>query len=480
MFFNYLITALRHFRKRKSYTFLNLLGLTIGLTASLLILLWVQHELSYDRQHRKADRIFRVNANFMTGGDVQSWSSSPAALAVFAEKNLSGTEQVARIFSTSEAELIRCRNQTFTGDRAAFVDSAFFTVFDFNWIQGNPQRPFPDPKSVVLTRSTAEKYFGSENPIGKVIQTKEEAEYVVSGILEDFPNNSSINYDLLLPMEVQSQRYQANDYWQSMETDWGNFGYQTYLLLPLNTPVEEIENQLTQLHLDNHPYYESNSPGFYYTIQSLTKVHLYAADGSEAGMQEVRLFALIALIILLIACINYVNLSTARATQRAKEVSLRKLIGADRKQLFGQLLMESALLFIVAAALALVTAHLLMPVYNTLTGKTLALETLILPVLTILGATFLFTLCTAGIYPALLLSTFQPIQFIKGKFTVGKSTISFRKALVVTQFTFPLCSLLAPSLSVIKCSTSEIRSWAMTGKMSSSSGCAACMIITRR
>ena len=438
MLYNYLLTALRHFWRRKSFALLNVLGLTIGLTASLLILLWVHHELSYDTQHRHADRIHKVNANFDTGDGVQTWASSPGALAAFAQRTLPNIEQIVRIRSSSEAELVKYEDQTFTGDEAAFVDPAFFTVFDFAILQGNRDDLLPDPKSVVLTESTAKKYFGDQDPVGKVIQTKEEREYVVRGVLKDFPANSSIQYDLLFPLEVLSQQYEANDYWQSLETDWGNFNYETYLLLPPQASITEVEEQLSQLHRTNHPFYEEDDLSFYYTTLPLTDLHLYSADGSEGGMQEVRLFAIVALVILLIACINYVNLSTARATQRAKEVSLRKLIGADRGQLFGQLLIESSLLFVIAAALALLAAYLLMPVYNSLSGKSLAFEVFSQPVLLILAGTFLFTLITAGIYPALLLSTFKPIQSLKGKFSIGKSNISFRKALVVTQFAFSI------------------------------------------
>ena len=438
MLYNYLLTALRHFWRRKSFALLNVLGLTIGLTASLLILLWVHHELSYDTQHRHADRIHKVNANFDTGEGVQTWASSPGALAAFAQRTLPNIEQIVRVRSSSEAELVKYEEQTFTGDEAAFVDPAFFTVFDFAILQGSREDLLPDPKSVVLTESTAKKYFGDQDPIGKVIQTKEEREYVVRGVLKDFPANSSIQYDLLFPLEVLSQQYEANDYWQSLETDWGNFNYETYLLLPPQASITEVEEQLSQLHRTNHPFYEEDDLSFYYTTLPLTDLHLYSADGSEGGMQEVRLFAIVALVILLIACINYVNLSTARATQRAKEVSLRKLIGADRRQLFGQLLIESSLLFVIAAALALLAAYLLMPVYNSLSGKSLAFEVFSQPVLLILAGTFLFTLITAGIYPALLLSTFKPIQSLKGKFSIGKSNISFRKALVVTQFAFSI------------------------------------------
>ncbi|WKN43664.1 ABC transporter permease [Tunicatimonas pelagia] len=438
MLYNYFVTALRQFGKRKSFTFLNVLGLTIGLTASLLILLWVQHELSYDTQHSQADRIYNVSANFNTGEGVQTWSSSPGALAVAAQQNISDIEEVVRIRSSSEAELVKYQDQTFTGDKGAFVDPAFFTVFDFTLLQGDRQNMFSDPKSVVLTQTTAQKYFGDTDPMGEVIQTKDSNEYIVRGVLADFPANSSIQYDLLFPVEVLSQRYTANDYWKSLETDWGNFNYETYLLLPAHASVSEIEEQLSVLHRTSHPYYEENDQSFFYTTRPLADLHLYAADGSEAGIQEVRLFAIVALVILLIACINYVNLSTARATQRAKEISLRKLIGADRRQLFGQLLIESSLLFVVAAALALLLAYLLMPVYNTLSGKSLEFDVLSQPVLLTLTGTFLFTLLTAGIYPALLLSTFKPIESIRGKFSIGKSNVSFRKVLVVLQFSFSI------------------------------------------
>ncbi len=434
MFKNYLTTALRHFWKQKSYAILNVAGLAVGLTTSLLILLWVQDERSYDAMHEQVEKIYRVNANFETNGALQSWGDVPAPVASVGAQEIPEIEEAVRIVNNHDVYLFRFEEKIFTETKCAYIDPSFFSIFSFQLLKGNPAQPFSSLHSVIITATTAKRYFGDDDPIGKMIQADGKQEYVVSGVIEDFPGNSSIQYDMLFPMEILVKNYQANDYWKSLDTDWGNFYCITFLQLHEGSVVRQVAQKLTQLQRNNNPY----DPGSYYTLQPLSQIHLYGADGSAQGIQEVRIFAIVAFIILLIACINYVNLATARATKRAKEVSIRKLIGAGRPQLFAQILGESALLFIIAMIVSLIVADLLMPVYNELTEKKLTFSLLDPSVGVILGAAFLFTVFMAGIYPALLLSSFEPLVALKGKQLLGSASGTFRKVLVVTQFTLSI------------------------------------------
>ncbi len=432
---NYLTTALRHFWKQRTYGILNIAGLTLGLTTSLLILLWVQDELSYDTMHTQADRIYRVNGNFTVNGAVDTWGSVPAPVARVSLESIPEVDNAVRIHNNYDVSLFKYQDKTFTESEKAYVDTSFFSMFDFPLLQGNRQQPFPDLYSVIVTESTARRYFGEADPMGKVMQADGKQDYVVSGVVEDFPANSSIRYDMLFCMDLFAQKFWGNSYFKDMANDWGNFDQSTYLLLQPEASVKEVSNKLTEA---IHAAKAEDESDFFFSLQPLLQTHLYNADGTEAGMQEVRIFAIIAFVILLIACINYVNLATARATKRAKEISLRKLIGADRRTLFWQLLAESMLLFTIAIAITLVAADLLMPAYNNLVGKQMSFNALDTTVLYTLAAAFGFTVVTAGIYPALLLSGFEPLDVLKGHSKISSGNSTFRQSLVVIQFTLSI------------------------------------------
>lgn len=431
---NYLITALRHFWKQKSYAILNIAGLAVGLTASLLILLWVQDELSYNAMHAQAGHIYRVHANFTNNGTVSVWNNVQAPVATYGKQQVPGIQQAVRIRNNHHVYLFRYQYKSFTENHRAYVDPSFFSVFSFNLLKGNPQNPFPDLHSVIMSASTARRYFGEEDPMGKVIQADGKQDYVVSGVVADFPANSSIQYDMLFPMELFASNFWSNGYFSDMENDWGNYDHEIYLLLQPETSPQSVADKLTQILEKSSPYAHGTS----YALQPLSQIHLYNPDGSEGGMQEVRIFAIVAFVILLIACINYVNLATARATRRAKEMSVRKLIGAGKQELFWQILGESALLFIVAVVITLVAADLLVPAYNDLTGKSMDFNILDTSVLLTLGAAFVFTVLMVGIYPALLLSSFEPLHALKGNLMMGNTSGTFRKTLVVVQFTLSI------------------------------------------
>ncbi len=262
--------------------------------------------------------------------------------------------------------LFKYKDKSIAEENTLFADPTFFSVFDFPLVQGNPAKPFPDDHSIVLTETAAKRYFGDEAPIGKVLMSDENTAFTVSGIINDIPENSSIQSDMILPLSLKFSRlYQGRTDGKNQYNDFSQFNYNTYFLLQPNASPDALTGKLRTIHLRNKP----DDTDLTYLLHPLPAMHLYHADGSEAGIGSVRMFGIIALLILAIACINYVNLSTARAMLRSKEVSMRKIVGAAREQLFLQFIVETGLLFSVATVLAISLMYALLPVFNQLSGK---------------------------------------------------------------------------------------------------------------
>jgi putative ABC transport system permease protein len=439
MFLNYLQTTFRNFWKNKLYSLINICGLAVGMMASILLLLWVQDELSYNSFHQNTDRLYRVVTSIGTADSKQTWASSTASLAAFAAREIPEIEQTVRFIPNWNVSLFTYKDKKFKESACVYADPSFFTLFNFPFVKGNPQQPFPNNQSIIITESIAKKYFGNDDPIGKVIRTNDKEDFMVSGIIEDIPANSTIKFDIFFPFDILVKSYTPNIYWKSLETDWGNFGYQTYFLISPKSSLQAIEQKLTGLQRKHNSFDHSSI----YSLQAFSTIHLYNPDGSDGRIQMVRIFFVVAVVILLIACINYVNLATARATNRAKEISIRKIIGANRPQLVAQFLGESAFTVISALMLALLLIGLIIPAYNELADKQMVLRLTDPTLLTTVGITLLATLLVAGVYPALLLSSFQPLQVMKGKLLLGSGNASFRKMLVVTQFTFSVTLIIS-------------------------------------
>jgi len=435
---NYLRTAWRNLFNNKFYSAINIAGLTTGLTVGLLILLWVNDELSFDAFNSKAEQIYKVNAQMGTGTSQQVWGGVQGPVATFAMREVPGVANAVRVTTCYNYSFFRYKSQliTETSDNLKFTDPSFFKVFDYKLLKGNADNPFPTDNSVVITESTAKKFFGNENPVGKVLLADNKDNFVVNGVVADFPGNSSIKSDILFSMNVRKNMYSKTDYWKSLDSDWGNYYLDTYLLLQPGTSSASVADKLTQIHIKNQDGTKLSDG--HYLLQPLSKIHLYAPDGSSSAMQTVRVFAIVAILILLIAAINYINLSTARAMLRSKEVSVRKIIGAARLQLFSQFIVETILFFTISLILAFVLITILMPFYNDLSGKQMHFDLLSGTVWTVVGITVLTTLVASSIYPALLLSSFKPINALKGKLSLGVGNALFRKALVVCQFTFSI------------------------------------------
>lgn len=434
---NYLKVAWRNIVNSKFYAAINIIGLTTGLIVGILVLLWVQDELTYDNFHPKADQIYKVNAKMVTGATSQIWSVQ-GPIATYALKDVPGVLNAARITYNGENSVFKYGDKLLGNGKYGnyYVDPSLFKMFNITFLKGNANKPFANDNSILITETTAKRYFGNEDPIGKVIKADNKENFMVGGLIKDMPGNSSIKFDMLFSIELRKKLYSPGGYWKSMDSDWGDYYVDTYVMLKPGTSPTKVGDQLTQIHIKNHNGVKLADG--HYLLQQITKMHLYSAEGIETGAQTVRVFLIVAILILLIACINYINLSTARAMLRSKEVSVRKIIGAAKMQLFMQFIVETALFFIIALGIAFIAIGLLMPAYNQLAGKELKFNLLDPAIWRVIAITVMGTLVASSIYPALLLSSFKPISALKGKMSMGVGNATFRKILVVCQFTFSI------------------------------------------
>ncbi|MBD0259830.1 MAG: ABC transporter permease, partial [Cytophagales bacterium] len=257
MFKNYFKVALRNLGRNKVYAALNITGLALGLATAVLLLLWAQDELSYDRFHRNAPSMYRVVAHFGTEGSRQTWENTQGPVATYALKEVPGVQNAARVTRNYDMTLFTHGNNTFTESNNAYVDPAFFTLFDFGLVKGDPRKPFPDKHAVVLTESMARKYFGTGEPLGKVIQVDRKDNFTVSGVVKDLPANSSIRFDFFFSMDlVKEKHYPPGSYWKNLDSDWGNYKLTSYLLLQPGTATEAVAAKLTNILRTHHPNYK--------------------------------------------------------------------------------------------------------------------------------------------------------------------------------------------------------------------------------
>ena len=433
---NYLKTAWRNLTKNKFYSAINITGLAIGLAVGIMILLWVQNELSYDKFHHKASSIYKINSHLGSGTSAQVWEGAPGPLLGFS-KQIPEVVNAVRINEIYEQYLFKYQDKKFDESKLAFVDSTFFSVLDFKLLEGNPAKPFPDVTSIIVTSSEAKKFFGDQPAIGKILTT-DQGNFTVSGVMSDFPENSSMQYNMLLPMGLYAEQFAAsggNGDWKTMDEDLGNYSFRFYLQLGNGADPNMVAKKISKIYLDKRKA-DASVKGNFFSLQSLSSLHLIAADGNTGALQTVRIFLIVAILILCIACINYVNLSTARSMLRSKEVSMRKIIGAARGQLFLQFIIESVLLFLFASVLSLVIIYLLLPLYNQVSGRHLLFSFSNASVLLVVAGAIIGSLALSGIYPALQLSAFKPIEALRGKLSLSIKKATFRKVLVVTQFVF--------------------------------------------
>lgn len=440
---NYFKTAWRNLKNNRLYSTINITGLAIGLAVGILILLWVQDELSYDSFHRNAGDIYKINSHIGTGTSAQVWEGAPGPLTLFS-KQIPEVVNAVRINEISESLLFKYGDKKFNESNLAFVDPTFFSVFDFKLLEGDAGNPFTNINSIVITSSEARKYFGNTDPVGKILST-EQGNFTVTAVVRDFPENSSFRYNMLLPMGWYAREFAAsggNGNWKTMDEDLGNYYFHIYLQLKKDGSAETVAKKISQLYIDKRKG-DADAKNNFFTLQPLQSLHLITPDGNTSALQTVKIFLVVAVLILIIACINYVNLSTARSILRSREVSVRKIIGAARKQLFVQFVIESLVLFLFASAVAFLIIYLLFPLYNQISGKHLLFSFANREVWLVVGFALLGTLALASIYPALQLSSFKPIQALKGKLSLGLGNSFLRKGLVVIQFIFSVSLIIA-------------------------------------
>ena len=431
---NYLKVAFRSIWKNKFYTSISILGLATGITAGILILIWCQDEKNYNQSAKGSENIYRTVPGFISNGNKNYFPTVPPALA-YVTKQVPGIEKTGRFLRNWNEMIMKYKEKSFSEKNSAFIDADLFNILDFSFIKGDRESPFSSNRSIVLTEQFAKKYFGKEDPLGKIITRQDKKEsYTVTGVVKEL-HNSEIGFDYFLPFEIVNEFYgNPADKKNGVEGDWRNYDFEMYVRLTPQTSAGAVAAKLTQLQKQHTS--DDITKTLNYSLQPLAKIHLYNLDGRDGLITMVRIFTWVAFVILLIASINYVNLTTARAAQRAKEIGVRKVIGAGKRQLFYQFISESFLVFFMAMVVSILLTKLLFPLYNTLTGKDLSFNLFDPAVLKVLGLTMAVTLVVSAIYPALLLSSFKPLQAVKGKFSIGRGNHFLRKTLVVSQFCF--------------------------------------------
>lgn len=427
---NYIKVALRNLLRQKGFSFINIFGLALGISCTALIGMWVNDELSYDKFHQDYDRIYRITATLPELKVHAAVTSAPLALAI--KNEIPEVDEAVRI-SGLNRDLIQVGDVKFEEKGVIFADSNFFRVFTFPFIKGNREQALQNPEGIVITEKMAMKYFGSTDVLEKTIRKNNKEDFTVTGVIANIPANSHMQFDFVQPMRFLART--SNDLKNNI---WDNFNWYTYITL--NDKAQQSKSVITDLEKKMQAIYKKNEAvlkvGF--VLQPLADVHLHSnflADlPGHGNAQNVYIFTVVAIFILVVACLNFMNLATARAARRAKEVGLRKVVGAIRPHLIGQFLAESLIVALLSLMLALLIIYLVLPYFNTLGGKNLTLDfTNMQIILGLLGIT-LITGLLSGSYPALYLSGFVPATVLKGNFTGGGSGSLFRNTMVVIQF----------------------------------------------
>jgi putative ABC transport system permease protein len=453
MIYNYFKIAFRNLAKYKFISFINLFGLTIGLTCCLLITTYILNELSYDRYNKNADNIYRITRTFYSNDGVQALQLSTISppFGYYLPGDFPDIKKMTRLLGNGTTTF-RYQDNIFNEKNSFFADENLFDVFTVNVVKGNPKTALKDPFTVMLTEEVAKKYFGNEDPMNKVLRANNQFDVKVTGVYKAFPSNAHLHPEILISFNTLKDSAVYGE--KNLQTNWGNNSFFTYILLPDKYPVKSLLAQFPAF-LDRRmaSEYTGKLPSQLTKLglQKLTDIHLHSHTDYEAepngDITRVYIFAAIALFILLIACINYMNLSTARSTLRAKEIGIRKVIGARKKELIFQFLGESILLCWSALLLAGLCTFLALPFLNKISGQELSIHTLLQwkIIIPLLLTPFIVGIIS-GIYPALFMSSFQPVKTLKGLFRIGGRGISFRKVLVVTQFSISIILIIATAI----------------------------------
>ncbi len=441
---NYLKIAMRNLRKHKSYTMINIAGLTVGIACCALILLLIRHELSYDGFHQKAARTYRLLVTFHENGKSNRTSVTPAPMAPALAEEYPEVLKAVRVEKPFGKTLVSYESKQFYEEGVYGADPSLFEVFDFPLLRGNPETALQNPQSVVLSQAAAQKYFGNDNPLGKVIQIERGGrDFQVTGVLQEIPQAAHLRPDFIIPF-VNIGEGSLNN--------WLGFSFASYVLLADKTAAAALEEKLADFVVKHYSAAPPRFPKLSLRLQPLADIHLRSDFDNEAGklsaITYLYLFAALAFFIIAVACINFMNLATARSQHRAREVGVRKVVGSRRSQLVLQFISESVILALIAMVGAIVLIEFLLPTFNTLAQKKLHLdyssEGLLLAGFFLLA---LFVGIAAGSYPAFFLSRFQPVEILKGGMRTGVSGARLRQFLVVGQFVISIV-LIAGTLAV--------------------------------
>ncbi len=435
---NYFKIALRNLSRQRAFSFLNISGLAVGMAASILILLWVKDEWSYDRFHAHAGQLYRLTSSTP---DLKA-AVTPAPVAAAMQAGMPEVRKTVRLLSTDP--LLGVGSRKFTEKRVFYADSTFLEVFSFPLLAGDARTALQRPDGILLTEEMARKYFGTAQALGKTIRKDNRDYFTVTGVLANVPGNSHLQFDFILPMSfiaATNEDLKGNR--------WGSFNFYTYVQLDENAAgpaaLQKLGQRITRLYREHVPAFPVN-----FQLQPITSIHLHSSllrdVPGNGNVQYVHILGVVAVFILVVACINFMNLATARSARRAREVGLRKVVGARRHQLIWQFLSESCLISFLALVVAVVIVLILLPVFNDLSGKKLSVDVRDDTLLLGLPAVALLTGLLSGSYPALFLSGFQPVHVLKGTLRLGNGGVLFRNALVVCQFVVSIILLVGTTV----------------------------------
>lgn len=441
--------AFRNLARRFSYSLINIVGLSFGLAACLVIFLFLKHELSYDQFHSQSEHIYRVTRKAKISGQVGSYARVNYALTDLIQAHVPEVTQVTRFGTTSGWINTPDLTKQFEEKGLFLAEPSFFKVFDVEFLAGNPETALEGPNKIVITQGMAKKYFGEMNPMGKALQLNKERDFIVTGVVEEWSSQSHVQFDFLISLSTTK----VNWYSESMFTHWGNIWAHTYVVTNPSVTAEQLEGQITKVAYEYGPpvldRFEMSFP-----CQPLEEIHL--ADPIRGNLRTggsmtfLKVFFAVGLLILLIACFNFVNLATARASWRAKEVSIKKVLGVEKRNLIGQFLGESVIIAFISSLLALLFAAIVLPYFAEFTGTDIGAASLlswdialfVLILMLVVGV-------SAGAFPATYLSSFKPVRVLKGNSKLGDSKIagSLRKGLVLVQFTISI-ALMVGSITI--------------------------------
>lgn len=432
--------ALRNIFKDKVYSAINILGLTIGITCSIFLFMYILDELSYDRYHTNANNIYRIVSNIKEPDNAFTWAVAQVPMAQELRNNYPEVKNAVRFYGTGRT-LYKNGEKQFNEEGFYLTDSTVFDMFSYEFLAGDVNTALDNPFSIVLTETIAKKYFASATEaLGQSLQNKEKEEFKITGVIKDVPYNSHFRFDALIS---RSSRPNSDG------GSWGNFGVFTYIQLPEGYDLSKMYASLDKIVKERvNPIFEQYNIKISYELQRITDIHLHSKiqDEAEEGgdISVIYIFGAVSAFMLIIACINYMNLATARSANRAKEVGVRKVMGSQRKQLIMQFITESVVLTLIALVLSILLIYALLPAFNSLANKHLPFNYILQTpvVLTLLGVT-LFSGIVGGSYPAFYLSGFNPVNVLKGKLSVRGGSVVFRRVLVVLQFSISIFMLIS-------------------------------------